>query len=157
MLCAAAQPHEVGRWRESNRWADSIPIVTFGGDDLDPLGTAFGARAGMTPWRADNAPYSVVRVLEMLADQPLTTPERSSLDRYLTAVALVAAHAPPGPTWWVCAEGDQGIGAVRVAATRGACVALAAIGQQLGMAGVALANRLGVDVAMHDVSAGMVQ
>lgn len=158
MLLAAAAPSEVGRWRTANRWADTIPVVTFGGDDVSdeaPHPVRFNQPCGQTPWCVDNAPAACVYSLASLADQPLAASERGDLGRYLTAVALVAAHASPGPAWWILAESDEGMGAVRVASIHGACVALAAHGRQLGAAGAALANRLGVDVAVHDVSAGV--
>jgi hypothetical protein len=156
MLITCGSPADVSRWARANRWATMLPCVVFGGDDLESHGVAFGPRDEHAPYRVDNAPPNVQRALASLADQPYAPAERNAVGRYLTAVTLVAAHAPDGPLWWVMAESDQGIGAIRVAASRGACVALAARGTQLGTMGAALAQRLDVDVAVHDVIAGAI-
>jgi hypothetical protein len=157
MLCGAASPEELGRWRAHNRWADAVPLVAFGGDDMRSFGVPFGPPAGAVPWRVDNAPSILSKGFDAAQDTPYTAQERDSIGRYLTAVEAVATYAPLGPTWWICAESDFGLGAIRVAATRGACVALAAPGTSMGAMGAALANRLNVDVAVHDVGAGAPQ
>jgi len=165
-ILAAATPGELGQWRLQNRWAESIPLVTFGGDDLrnhsrvvssghgPPI--AFGPRcaSGLTPYLVDNAPPMVHVGLRMAEETPYTTRERDAVGRYLSAVEAVATVLPHGPVWWIHAESDQGIGAVQVASTRGGCVALAAPLSTLGPMGAALANRKSVDVAVHAQARG---
>jgi hypothetical protein len=109
------------KWRLSNRWADNLPLICFGGSEL-PYGRAFyeaDSLLGATgiPYRAANAPEAA-----WLAWKRPAPPQSADLDwdermaAYVDFVRCCANHLP-GPLWQLHADTDDGAIAIGIAAS----------------------------------------
>lgn len=143
-LLSAAEFDDVGRWQAQNKWAETVPLVLFGGESMRPLGKPF-----QTPM-SDGMPYLVENAPSVVWDTWSELPHREAfadrLEVFQAFVKAVCRCIAPGPVWVVLADGDEGVCATAVAAARGGAVAIAA-GQPTALtARMALDNGVRISV-----------
>lgn len=149
-IMTAGRLEDMRNWQQANRWADGVPFIAFGADDMAPLGTAFqDARRPPdgVPWLVENAPQEAWDAWDR---PPGYTDFGARVNVYANFARVCAAKVRPGPIWVIAAGADEGILAVSVAAERGRVVALSD-----GPPGVMCAHwaqTLGVDVSSRERS-----
>ena len=134
-------------WKEKNPWADQIPFVMFGNEDMTPLGVEFLSPLGAFPlYRVENAP--IWDASEW--GKPFSDTFAGGAQLFIRFARMIANKLPQGPIWVLHADADGGLLACAMAKERGAVVALSATPP--GAMAAQVARMLGVDISHRDIS-----
>lgn len=151
-LFSAASEREVMQWREDNAWADSIPLILWGGPELPKSAVPFMLPHGSAPWQVDG-----VKGWQPLFGVKRPATVGDAIGALASSAAEIAAKIK-GPVWEICAGASEGVLSIGVAsAKKGWGVALEVGSPSILTSAVARDWGVSITVREHDVDAPKIQ